>query len=171
VRPALIARARAFATAAHMGQKRRYTIAAYMEHPEAVAALVATCPHTAEMIAAALLHDVVEDTPVTIEEVRAAFGDTVAALVADLTDVSRPEDGNRATRKALDRAHTAAASPEAKTIKLADLIDNAKSIFEHDAAFGRVYLAEKIALLEVLKDGDPVLWDMAKKLCDIGISI
>jgi guanosine-3',5'-bis(diphosphate) 3'-pyrophosphohydrolase len=146
----LVHRARAFATAAHAGQLRKYTKTPYIQHPDAVAALVATRPHTPEMLAAALLHDVVEDTPVTIEEVRAAFGDTVAALVADLADVSRLEDGNRVARKALDRAHTAKASPQAKTIKLADLIDNARSIIPNAPGFAKVYLREKAALLEVL---------------------
>jgi (p)ppGpp synthase/HD superfamily hydrolase len=98
---------------------------------------------------------------VTIEEVRAAFGDTVAALVADLTDVSRLEDGNRVARKALDLAHTAQASPEAKTIKLADLIDNSHSIIAHEPGFAKVYLREKAALLEVLGEGDAELWRMA----------
>jgi (p)ppGpp synthase/HD superfamily hydrolase len=165
-RAGLVSRAQAFATAAHAGQLRRYTNDRYITHCIAVAALVATRPHTPEMIAAALLHDVVEDCGISIESLRAAFGNTVAALVSDLTDVSRPEDGNRATRKALDRVHTAKASPEAKTIKLADLIDNTRSIVEHDPGFARVYLEEKLALLEVLKEGDPVLWEMAKKLCD-----
>jgi (p)ppGpp synthase/HD superfamily hydrolase len=45
----------------------------------------------------------VEDTPVTLEEVRAELGEAVAALVADLTDVSRPSDGSRAAREAVDR--------------------------------------------------------------------
>jgi len=160
----LIPRARAFATAAHSGQKRQYSNEDYIQHPIAVAALVATRPHTSEMIAAALLHDVLEDAPVTIATIRLEFGEAVAALVSDLTDVSRPEEGNRATRKALDRAHTALASPEAKTIKLADLIDNSRSILAHDPRFARVYLAEKALLLEVLREGDVELWKMAKAL-------
>jgi hypothetical protein len=86
------------------------------------------------------------------------------SLLPALTDVSRSADGNRKARKALDRAHTAKASPAAKTIKLADLIDNTKSIVEHDPEFARVYLAEKAALLEVLKEGDQVLWAMASNL-------
>src|SRR5277367_6758078 len=157
-------RAKAFAAAAHTGQLRRYTNAPYIEHPAAVAALVASRPHTPERLAAAWLHDVVEDTDVMIEQIEGEFGEAVAALVEGLTDVSRPADGNRKARKALDRAHTAKASPAAKTIKLADLIDNTKSIVEHDPEFARVYLEEKAALLEVLKEGDQVLWGMASNL-------
>jgi (p)ppGpp synthase/HD superfamily hydrolase len=56
------------------------------------------------------------------------FAKEVVALVEMLTDVSKPEDGNRAVRKEIDRQHTALASPEGKTIKLADLIDNTQSM-------------------------------------------
>ena len=85
-------------------------------------------------------------------------------LVRDLTDVSKPEDGNRAVRKEIDRQHTAQASPQAKTIKLADLISNTVSIVEHDPKFARIYLKEKALLLEVLTEGDPTLYAMATKL-------
>lgn len=79
-----------------------------------------------------------------------------------LTDVSNPLDGNRAARKAIDRDHTAKASPEAKTIKLADMISNTASIMKHDlVGFARVYIPEKVKLLEVLREGDPVLWKVA----------
>jgi hypothetical protein len=87
-------------------------------------------------------------------------------LVEQLTDVSRPEDGNRAKRKAIDRAHTAKASPEAKTIKLADLIDNTRSIVELDPGFAKIYLVEKVLLLEVLQEGDAGLWEMARRMTD-----
>jgi (p)ppGpp synthase/HD superfamily hydrolase len=162
--PDLTNQARLFAAAAHAGQVRKYTNEPYINHPAAVVALVAIRPHTPEMLVAAWLHDAVEDTNVTLGQIRHLFGDTVARLVDELTDVSRPEDGSRSKRKALDRAHTAKASPDAKTIKLADLIDNTKSITEHDPDFARVYLAEKALLLEVPKEGDPVLWQMAKSL-------
>jgi (p)ppGpp synthase/HD superfamily hydrolase len=155
----LVARADAFAAAAHgaIKHKRKYTGDDYIVHPREVAAIVATVPHTAEMLAAALLHDTVEDTGVTIETIRAEFGPIVADLVADLTDVSTPDLGNRAVRKSIDLAHTATASPSAKTIKLADLLSNTASIVEHDPGFARVYLKEKTALLKVLTEGDATL--------------
>jgi (p)ppGpp synthase/HD superfamily hydrolase len=106
------------------------------------------------MVAAAWLHDVVEDTDCTFTDVHVAFGADIAALVGWLTDVSRPEDGNRAYRKAVDRAHTAEAPAEAQTIKLADLISNSRSIMEHDPAFARTYLEEKRLLLAVMTRGD-----------------
>lgn len=165
---ALIAAAKAFATEAHGGidHRRKYTNDPYIIHPAEVAAIVASRPHTPEMIAAAYLHDTVEDTPATAADIRERFGPTVAALVSDLTDVSQPSDGNRATRKALDRAHTAAASNEAKTIKLADLLSNSASIMQHDPKFAKVYMREKLALLDALVGGDAVLLARAKHIVD-----
>lgn len=158
--------ARDFAAHYHgiIDQRRKYTGEPYIVHPAAVVEIVKSVPHTPEMIAAAWLHDVVEDTPATIDEVRLTFGRDIASLVEMLTDVSRPEDGNRAARKALDRAHLAKASHEAKTIKLADLIDNTRNIVDRDPKFARVYLAEKGRLLRVIRDGDPGLWFRADAL-------
>ena len=160
----IVARADAFAARAHsaINHKRKYTGDDYIVHPREVAAIVATVPHTPEMLAAALLHDTVEDTGVTIETIRAEFGAVVAGLVADLTDVSTPGGGNRAIRKGIDLAHTAGASPSAKTIKLADLLSNTASIVAHDPGFARVYLKEKAAMLEVMTDGDATLLARAK---------
>ena len=158
-------RARVFATAAHaaVDQLRKYTNEPYIVHPAEVVSIVRSVPHTPAMVAAAWLHDVVEDTGVTIETVRAEFGEEVADLVSWLTDVSRPEDGNRAHRKARDREHTAEAPAEAQTIKLADLISNSRSIMAHDAKFAETYLAEKRLLLEVMTRGDATLMAMARR--------
>jgi (p)ppGpp synthase/HD superfamily hydrolase len=128
-----------------------------------VSEIVKTVPHTDEMIAAALLHDVVEDTPFTIDDINDRFGNKVAELVSWLTDVSRPEDGNRKTRKSLDREHIVEAPAEAQTIKLADLIHNTKSIEQHDPGFWKVYKQEKIALLDVLTKGDRSLMHIAQQ--------
>jgi (p)ppGpp synthase/HD superfamily hydrolase len=158
-------RARLWAIRWHGDQMRKYTFEPYWHHPEAVAALVKTVRHTPEMIAAAYMHDVIEDTPCTEAQMREEFGDAVTDLVMWLTDVSRPSDGNRIVRKRIDREHTAAAPPEAKTVKLADLIDNSKSILTRDPDFAVTYLREKRLLLdESLKEGDPTLWRMADEI-------
>lgn len=158
-------KAKEFAMRHHAAVKqlRKYTGEPYIVHPAAVVEIVRSVPHTEAMLCAAWLHDVVEDTPVTLDMVSAEFGPEVSALVEMLTDISRLEDGGRATRKAIDREHTARATPEAKTIKLADLIDNTNSIVAHDAKFAKIYLAEKALLLEVLTAGDPTLWARAKQ--------
>src|SRR5690242_10154745 len=161
----LVARARAFAIREHrrIDHRRKYSKQPYDVHLAAVADLVADVTEDAEMIAAAWLHDVVEDTPVTLDDVAREFGPAVARLVDELTDVSRPGDGNRAARKAIDRAHLAAASPRAKTVKLADLCHNVEDICRHDAGFGRVFLAEMEALLAVLGEGDAKLMVRARE--------
>jgi len=162
----MINKARKYAEAAHssIDQRRKYTNDPYIVHPAAVAKLVSTVTDNVEMICAALLHDVVEDTTVTLDQIRSEFGDIVAQLVSELTDVSVLADGNRKIRKAIDREHTRQASPEAKTIKLADLIDNARSITQHDRGFARVFMEEKRLLLDVLQEGDQSLYIMAEEL-------
>jgi (p)ppGpp synthase/HD superfamily hydrolase len=156
-----------FATEAHRGQKRKYTGENYITHPIAVAKILCSVEnHDEDMLVAALLHDTVEDTSVTIETVRAEFGQTVAELVGWLTDTSKPSDGNRAARKAIDRLHSAAAPAAAQTIKLADLIDNTLTIEAHDPGFAKVYREEKRLLLDVMTAGDPVLWEIARQQVD-----
>ncbi|HUV85404.1 MAG TPA: HD domain-containing protein [Methanosarcinales archaeon] len=154
----------AFAEKAHRGQVRKYTSEPYINHPISVARLVKTVFNDGDSIAAALLHDVVEDTHFTIEDIYNGFGSIIACLVKDLTDTSKPSDGNREARKKIDRQHTSEASPRAKTIKLADIIDNMQSIAKHDPDFAKVYMAEKKALLKVLTEGNPILY---KKAFDI----
>ena len=164
----LVERSKAFAHKVHeaINHKRKYTEEPYTVHLQAVADLVEEVSGTPEMIAAAWLHDTVEDASVSISVIEAEFGSKVAAFVSDLTDVSTANDGNRAKRKALDRAHLADASPSAKTIKLADLIDNARSIGQHDPRFARIFMREKQLLLEFLNEGDPVLFTRASKMVE-----
>lgn len=161
----LIARADGFAQAAHAGQKRKYTGEDYITHPRAVAEIVKTAAGcTDDMICAALLHDVVEDCGVLVRELREHFGDKIAMLVYWLTNVSKPGDGNRARRKALDAAHLAMAPAEAQTIKCADLIHNTESILVHDPEFAKVYIPEKRALLRILTVADLGLWERAMRM-------
>lgn len=160
-------KARVFATAAHaaVGQFRKYTGEAYIHHPAMVADIVANVGGTDEMIAAAFLHDVLEDTKVTVDVLRTEFGDEVANLVLWLTKVGEEHHGNRAARKALDCEYLAMAPAEVHTIKLADLIANTPSIVEHDPKFAKVYVPEKLALLEVLTKGNGDLRNRAYELC------
>jgi (p)ppGpp synthase/HD superfamily hydrolase len=161
-------RALVFAKAAHesIDQRRRYTNQPYIVHPIAVAEIVRSVPHSSDMIAAAYLHDTIEDCGTTREEIAAEFGDEVAELVYWLTDQSKPSDGNRRARKEIDRQHIAKAPAEAKTIKLADLIHNTVSIRELDPDFWRVYRHEKLRLLETLKEGSTELWLRAYAQCE-----
>jgi hypothetical protein len=162
----LVERARVYATEAHqrINHRRKYNNEPYDVHLSAVAKLVASVTDDEEMVAAAWLHDTVEDTQATFEDIEEAFGVPVEELVEELTDISKPGDGNRAKRKRIDRLHLAQASKRAKTVKLADLIDNCKDITRHDPRFAQVYLEEMNELLDVLGDGDPQLFKRAERI-------
>lgn len=146
-----------FARTAHGEQQRKYTREAYIEHPKRVAQMVKTVPHTTEMVCAAYLHDVVEDTPVTIKEIEQEFGTKVAVMVQELTDEYIKENYqhlNRKTRKKKEVERQAMMSPEAKTIKLADVVDNTRDILKNDRDFARKYVPEMEALTEALQGGN-----------------
>lgn len=166
----LAARARAFASERHAGQVRKYTGEPYIVHVEGVVQLVASAPHTEQMLAGAWLHDVVEDTDTTLDEIEAEFGTDVASYVRMLTKASHANDGLRRHREAIDRAHLAQACPAAKTIKLADIIENGASIATRAPRFARVYLMEKRSQLEVLMEGDPVLYAQARNVVEHGLA-
>lgn len=158
-----------YATAAHnaIGHKRKYTNNPYVDHLSAVACIVATTADVKEeMVAAAWLHDIVEDTQVELKDIYNVFGDSVGLMVKGLTDVSKPSDGNRAVRKEIDRQHLSIQSSDTKTIKLADLIHNSSSIIKYDPNFAKVFIAEKKLLLEVLTEGDEKLHKRATAIVD-----
>lgn len=157
-------KAREMATKAHEGQVRKYTGEPYINHPAAVVETLREINASETVLAAAWLHDVVEDTKLELRDVERICGCDVAELVMWLTDISRPSDGNRAKRKAIDRGHLERAPRDAQTIKLADLLDNTRSIAKHDPNFAKVYLREKNALLKVLKYGDYRLRKRAQTL-------
>lgn len=159
----LVLAARAFAMKAHEGQERKYTGEPYFVHCDEVAWILKAAGERDEVVAAGFLHDTKEDCGVTHEELVSRFGEEVARLVDEMTDVSKPSDGNRAVRKGLDRAHTAASSRDAKTVKLADIISNSATIEKHDKDFAKVWLAEKKLLLDVLSEGNPELYKRAKE--------
>lgn len=155
-----------FARKAHGKQQRKYTLEPYINHPKRVAEIVRTVPHSTEMICAAYLHDVVEDTPVSVEEIEKRFGKKTAHLVWELTDEFTHEKYphlNRKKRKKKEVERQATMSVEAKTIKLADVIDNTPDITRNDLNFARRYVPEMKALTAILTEGDPELLQRARK--------
>ena len=160
----MIERAKTYAVSAHrrIDQRRKYTHLPYDVHLKRVAALVGSVSDDPELIAAAWLHDIVEDTPATFSDLEHEFGHRVSELVRSVTDVSRPSDGNRAARKRIDLHHLAQANSDGQTIKLADLIDNTEDICGHDTRFGRVFLREAGEIFNVLTKGDVRLRKRAK---------
>lgn len=161
VQSPLVSKALAFAAAAHgsINHVRKYTGEPYIQHPLEVMEIVSGVPHTDEMLAAALLHDTIEDTPTTREDIELEFGHKVAVLVMELTD--QCHEGNRATRKAAEAARLATISPDAQTVKLADFISNTRSIVQHDPGFAKIYLREKSQVLAVMRSGDASLFEQA----------
>lgn len=157
----------AFARQAHGKQKRKYKEELYIEHPIRVANTVREIPHTPEMICAAYLHDVVEDTEVDLKQIRKRFGQKVAGLVAELTDEFTKEkypELNRRWRKKKETERIADISWDAQSIKLADIIDNLPSVSENDPGFAKRYTPEMEALVHVLKGGDRNLMKRAQEV-------
>jgi guanosine-3',5'-bis(diphosphate) 3'-pyrophosphohydrolase len=119
-----------FAAEKHRTQKRKDgDESPYINHPIEVAELLARVGgvRDLEVLAAALLHDTVEDTTTTPTELEAAFGARVRALVAEMTDdTSKPKE----ERKRLQREHAPHLSHGAKQIKVADKISNVREIGE-----------------------------------------
>lgn len=153
-----------------VGQVRKYTGEPYIHHPVRVMMLIESAEVVTDtMRKAAILHDCMEDTACSYEDVARNFGYKTAELVDELTDIARLEDGVRAVRCAINRAHTKLASFEAKTIKLADVIDNCRNIVEQNPGFAITYLEEKRLLLEVLTEGDARLYRMAHDIVHSGI--
>jgi (p)ppGpp synthase/HD superfamily hydrolase len=148
----------AFAAMAHAGQKRKYTADPYIVHPIEVMQIVrSVAPNREDMAIAAVLHDVIEDTPVTDREIERRFGADVARMVVGLTEV--PVDGNRAARKVAECLRLGTESADVQTIKVADLISNTSTIAQFDPKFAKTYLAEKRALLHALTKADAhLLW-------------
>jgi guanosine-3',5'-bis(diphosphate) 3'-pyrophosphohydrolase len=148
------------ANRAHAGQVRKYNGNPYITHPIRVANAARQHGMSDQAVQAAILHDVLEDTNVGEDEIRALCGEQVLRLVKELTNPShRPENKgkSRAARKAMDREHLRAASREAKQLKLLDRIDNLLEMAGAPSGFRRLYIEESNQLLAVIRDADEVL--------------
>ena len=123
----LIERAYAVAERAHSGQKRR-SGEPYITHPVAVAQIIADLGIGAKTIAAALLHDTVEDTEYTLDELRDQFGDEIAMLVDGVTKLDKVKYGDSAQAETV-RKMIVAMSKDIRVliIKLADRLHNART--------------------------------------------
>lgn len=157
------------------GHRRKYSKEHYEVHPIEVAEFVSHTIHAdAITISVALLHDVLEDTYKTEEQMfeyfSNQFGEDIARAVVDgvleVTDISKPEDGNRAFRKNMDKEHAWNASPERQTVKLADIKSNMPSIVKHDSGFAKKWVKEKRDVLPGLTKGDQRLWNEVNKMIE-----
>jgi (p)ppGpp synthase/HD superfamily hydrolase len=131
------------AVEAHAGQIRNASGGKpYIEHPIAVAELLAAHGFPDQVLAAALLHDVVEESETEVGEIRERFGEPVGRLVATLTDEGEIQPYER--RKNLHRAQVKEAGPDALAIYAADKLSNIR-------ALRRLYASQGEALGEELK--------------------
>ena len=124
----LILKAAAFAAHKHRDQRRKDAGATpYINHPLALASLLADEAGITDptVLAAALLHDTIEDTETTADELRATFDERIAAIVLEVTDDKRLE---KAERKRLQEIDAPKKSREAKLVKLADKTCNLRDI-------------------------------------------
>jgi guanosine-3',5'-bis(diphosphate) 3'-pyrophosphohydrolase len=127
---ALLLKALAFAARKHRDQRRKDPEASpYINHPIALADVLVNEGGVVdvEVLCAALLHDTVEDTDTTPEELSDAFGARIAGIVAELTDDTRLP---KAERKRLQVEHAGALSAQARLVKLADKICNLRDVAE-----------------------------------------
>ena len=147
----LLDRAIVFAVRAHAGTERRGKGFPYIVHPMEAVEIVATMTSDQELLAAAVLHDTVEDTDTTIEQIQAEFGDRVASFVAAESDEphqSRDGIENWHARKqaAIDRL--ARTSHDAKIVALGDKLSNMRAI-------ARDYAQQGDALWNLFHTNDP----------------
>ena len=147
----LLDRAIVFAVRAHAGTERRGKGFPYIVHPMEAVEIVATMTSDQKLLAAAVLHDTVEDTDTTIEQIQAEFGDRVASFVAAESDEphqSRDGIENWHARKqaAIDRL--ARASHDAKIVALGDKLSNMRAI-------ARDYAQQGDALWNLFHTNDP----------------
>lgn len=158
-----------YADIAHGEQKRKYANDRYIVHPVRVMKICREYINELPVQAAALLHDVLEDTHVTerqlheylAKEMSKDDADKTIKLVVELTDVYIKDDYpklNRRERKGKETERLAQISPEAQTIKYADIMDNSREIVQHDPDFARVFLNECRHLLKKIDKGNPALY-------------
>lgn len=169
-----------FGDKAHGEQLRKYVPDRYMVHPVRVMEHLKQYTSDITVLAAALLHDVLEDTPVTRREIEIFLSKEMAPmevektvrLVVELTDVYVKKDYpklNRRTRKAKEIERLIEISPEAQTVKYADILDNTSEISDNDPSFALVYLSESLAILKKLDRGNAELRTKALEAVTTGL--
>jgi len=159
---------RNFADEAHGDQQRKYSTERYIVHPVRVMEICEQYDNRTEVLAAALLHDVLEDTPKTQEELYRFLcevlnkqqADKALRLVIELTDVYTKKaypKWNRDQRKQKETERLSNTSGEAQTIKYADILDNTNEIVTHDRQFAPRFLKECLHILTLADKGNKSL--------------
>ena len=159
-----------FADKAHGDQTRKYTPERYIVHPVRVMNILTAYTDDTAVLAAALLHDVLEDTSTTVEDIRNFLSpiledqevDKTVRLTIELTDVYTKVNYPRLNRrqrknKEVERLHLISA--EGQTIKYADILDNSIEIVEQDPDFAKVFLHEAKSILRKMDKGHLELYE------------
>ena len=155
-------RALEFASRKHSTQRRKDPAASpYINHPIALVSILAVEEgiHDPDVLCAALLHDTIEDTETTREELERHFGATIAGIVAEVTDDKSLE---KQQRKRLQIEHAHALSPGAGLVKLADKIANLRDVADSppanwDLKRRQEYFDWAKAVVDGIRDAPPVL--------------
>jgi len=170
---AVLEKLREYADKAHGDQRRKYSPERYIVHPVRVMEICRKYTEQLPILAAALLHDVLEDTPVTKAELHQYLltlmneGEAKATmqLVVELSDVytkaAHPR-WNRKKRKQKEAERIEKTSADSQTVKYADIIDNCREIAANDPEFARVFLRECQSLLKKIPKGELELYAQAK---------
>lgn len=158
---ALLIAAADFAADRHRSQKRKGSRIPYVNHPLRVARVLSDEGHVrdAEILAAAILHDTVEDTATSSEELREVFGERVARIVGEVTD---DKSLSKVERKRQQVVHAREISTEARMVKLADKLSNLRDLVERplpswSATRVRGYFAWAWHVVDALGDASPPL--------------
>lgn len=176
----ILNRIQEFARLAHDDQKRKFEDEPYITHLVRVKNLCAAYIKEPSVLAAALLHDILEDTAVTAGQIgdilRPLLGEHrtkhALDLVIELTDVYTKKNyphWNRRKRKNMEATRLGKVSAEAQTIKYADILDNSITILNADDDFASVYLCEAKDLLKEMKKGHHGLRERAMQIVEKGI--
>jgi (p)ppGpp synthase/HD superfamily hydrolase len=153
----------AFADSQHAGQRREVDGAPFVTHPLEVAGLLEEAGYPDHVVAAGVLHDVLEDTDATRDDLAERFGEDVAELVSAVTDDPSIEDHTE--RKAALRRQVAGAGPDALAIYAADKISKARELrqrasrggFDREAAGKLHHYDESLVMLEDGLPGHPLV--------------
>jgi guanosine-3',5'-bis(diphosphate) 3'-pyrophosphohydrolase len=169
-----------FSDRAHGKQMRKYAPDRYIVHPVRVMEICRQFTSSAPVLAAALLHDVLEDTDTDKDQLY-EFLTTIMdekdarhtlQLVVELTDVYTKANYphlNRRKRKTKESERLANTSAESQSVKYADIIDNSNEIVEQDPDFANVFLRECSVLLKNMNKGDRQLHQQAIEVVDSGL--
>lgn len=163
----------------HRTQKRKYTGDPYVKHLIAVARMVKSYTHDSTLVAVAICHDLYEDTNCPEKDLLDALsiagysrmeGKLINRLIWELTDEyikAKYPELNRRERKKREAQRLWAVSPQAQTVKYADMIDNVGDLAQNDPGFGKRYLSEMKDILNKMDAGVANLYKQALEAAEI----